>query len=136
MYVVCKRMFRIDMDQNFVLPQLLLFFRWLGVVIYWMYLFLVSIILLNMLIAQFTHTYDEEFEKARVSVTLHRAIVLYRIETSLIVKGLYKLILYVCKKKVPPLVRDIGLLHTVYSQLFHHEGFKNLLLPKIIVVFV
>ena len=56
----------------------LLFSRGLAAFLYLIFLFLVIVILLNLLIAQFTTSYEEELGKARVSVTLNRAKALSR----------------------------------------------------------
>ena len=53
-------------------------YRGLGAVIYLAFLFLVIVILLNLLIAQFTKSYEDEIGKARVSVILNRAKTLSR----------------------------------------------------------
>ena len=54
--------------------------RWFRVIIYWILIFTVIVILLNLLIAQFNHTYDEANDKAQVVVTLTRAKLLYQME--------------------------------------------------------
>ena len=59
----------------------LLSFRWLGVIIYWLLLFTVVVILLNILIAQFSHSYEEQRQRAQHSVTLTRARLIDRMET-------------------------------------------------------
>ena len=56
----------------------LLFSRGLAAFLYLIFLFLMIVILLNLLIAQFTTSYEEELGKARVSVTLNRAKALSR----------------------------------------------------------
>ena len=52
--------------------------RGLAAIIYIVFLFLVVAVLLNLLIAQFTRSYEEEIGRARVSVTLNRAKALSR----------------------------------------------------------
>ena len=79
--------------------------RWLGVILYWLYLFVVSIILLNLLIAQFSNTYGEELNKARISILLERAVVLHRIESAVWAWGLYLMAWHCCKRKIAQLVR-------------------------------
>jgi len=51
------------------------------VVYYMTFLFIVTVILLNLLIAQFTTSYEDVTEKAKVSVTLNRAKILANMET-------------------------------------------------------
>lgn len=51
-------------------------------IIYLSFLFVVAVILLNLLIAQFSKSYDEVTENARLSVTLDRARILVRLEKS------------------------------------------------------
>ena len=79
--------------------------RWLGVILYWLYLFVVSIILLNLLIAQFANTYGEELKRARISTLLERAVVLHRIESAMWAWGLYLMAWHCCKRKIAQLVR-------------------------------
>ena len=55
--------------------------RWLGVIIYWLFVFTVSVLLLSVLIAQFSHSYGELREKAHVAVTLTRARLLRRTDS-------------------------------------------------------
>ena len=100
---------------------------WLGVVVYWLFLFVVSIILLNLLIAQFSNTYDEELDKARISIQLERAVVLHRIESAVWVWGLYLMAWHCCKKKIAQLVRHTSC--TIMSEFslpnqgFYHKSF-------------
>ena len=60
-----------------------LFCRWFSALIYGVFLFVVTVILLNLLIAQFSKSYEEVNERARVSVALDRAKVLTRLQSSL-----------------------------------------------------
>lgn len=55
--------------------------RGISVVYYMTFLFIVTVILLNLLIAQFTTSYEDVTEKAKVSVTLNRAKILANMET-------------------------------------------------------
>ena len=59
------------------IPQ---FHRWLGVAIYWILIFTVTVILLTLLVAQFYHTYFETHGQAQCVVTLTRSKLLYRME--------------------------------------------------------
>ena len=54
--------------------------RWLGTLFYMTFLFVVAVILLNLLIAQFSNTYEDVTEKAKVSVTLNRTKILADME--------------------------------------------------------
>ena len=65
--------------------------RGLAGAIYIVFLFLVVVILLNLLIAQFTKSYDEEIGRARVSVTLNRAKALSRMWNPLWMKIIVRL---------------------------------------------
>ena len=51
-----------------------------------MFLFVVAVVLLNLLIAQYSKTCDDELENARVSLTLERALILTRQNASLWIK--------------------------------------------------
>ena len=61
-------------------PILTLHHRWLGTLFYMTFLFVVAVILLNLLIAQFSSTYEDVTEKAKVSVTLNRTKILADME--------------------------------------------------------
>ena len=61
-------------------PILTLHHRWLGTLFYMTFLFVVAVILLNLLIAQFSSTYEDVTEKAKVSVTLNRTKILAGME--------------------------------------------------------
>ena len=49
-------------------------------------MFVVAVILLNLLIAQFSKTYEEELDRARVSVTIERARILIKQQSFLWIK--------------------------------------------------
>lgn len=51
------------------------------------FLFVVAVILLNLLIAQFSKSYEEVTERARVSVALDRARILSRLQSSLWIRA-------------------------------------------------
>ena len=51
--------------------------------IYGIFLFIVAVVMLNLLIAQFTESYEEVTERARVSVTQNRAKILTTVQSSL-----------------------------------------------------
>ena len=51
-------------------------FRWFSVIIYIIFLFLVAVIMLNLLIAQFSKSYEEVTKSARKSITPDRAKIL------------------------------------------------------------
>ena len=63
--------------------------RWFSVVIYSVFLFVVAVIMLNLLIAQFSKSYEEVTESARVSVTQNRAKILTTLQSSLWVQLAY-----------------------------------------------
>lgn len=67
-----------------------LYFRWLGVIIYYLLIFIVGVILRSLLTAQFTTSYEEERGKARVLVTIIRTRLLLRMETFLWITPLQK----------------------------------------------
>ena len=62
-------------------------YRWFSVIIYMVFLFVVAVILLNLLIAQFSKSYEEVTERARVSVALDRARILSRLQSSLWIRA-------------------------------------------------
>jgi len=62
---------------------------------YMTFLFVVAVILLNLLIAQFSSTYDDVTEKAIVSVALNRAKILAGMETFVWKYLVYTVISYV-----------------------------------------
>ena len=51
--------------------------------IYGVFLFVVAVVMLNLLIAQFTESYEEVTERAKVSVTQNRAKILTTLQSSL-----------------------------------------------------
>ena len=51
--------------------------------IYGIFLFIVAVVMLNLLIAQFSKSYEEVTESARVSVTQNRAKILTALQSSL-----------------------------------------------------
>ena len=55
-------------------------FRWFSVIIYMVFLFLVAVIMLNLLIAQFSKSYEKISKTARQSVTPDRAKILVGLE--------------------------------------------------------
>ena len=55
---------------------------WLGVLIYWVFLFIVVVVLLNILIAQFSKSYEEESERAQINVILTRTKIILKMERS------------------------------------------------------
>ena len=55
---------------------------WLGVLIYWLFLFIVVVVLLNILIAQFSKSYEEETERAQINVILTRTQIIVKMEQS------------------------------------------------------
>ena len=59
-----------------------LYCSWLGVLIYWLFLFIVVVVLLNILIAQFSKSYEEETERAQINVILTRTDIILRMEQS------------------------------------------------------
>lgn len=66
--------------QNILHKFLPVHHRWLGTLFYMTFLFVVAVILLNLLIAQFSSTYEDVTEKAKVSVTLNRTKILAGME--------------------------------------------------------
>ena len=59
---------------------------WLGVLIYWLFLFIVVVVLLNILIAQFSKSYEEESERAQINVILTRTEIILKMEQSAITR--------------------------------------------------
>ena len=59
-------------------------YSWLGVLIYWLFLFIVVVVLLNILIAQFSKSYEEETERAQINVILNRTKIILHMEQSLL----------------------------------------------------
>ena len=57
--------------------------------IYSIFLFVVAVVMLNLLIAQFSKSYEEVTESARVSVTQSRAKILTALQSSLWLQLLY-----------------------------------------------
>ena len=57
-------------------------YSWLGVLIYWLFLFIVVVVLLNILIAQFSKSYEEETERAQINVILTRTKIILKMEQS------------------------------------------------------
>ena len=53
---------------------------WLGVLIYWLFLFIVVVVLLNILIAQFSKSYEEESERAQINVILTRTEIILKMD--------------------------------------------------------
>jgi len=68
-------------DVMFVIGKCLPNCSGVGMLFYMTFLFVVAVILLNLLIAQFTTSYEDVTEKAKVSVTLNRAKILANMET-------------------------------------------------------
>ena len=65
-------------------------YRWLGALIYMIFLFLVDVVLLTLLVAQMSNSYESVLKKAHVSVTWNRAKLLRRLWKSPWIKA------YVC----------------------------------------
>ena len=82
--LVCRR------DSTFYLNLC----RWLAVIIYWLLIFIVAIILLNILIAQFSQSYEEQRGVAHVSVTLTRTKLLHKMETALWTRPILKVYIF------------------------------------------
>ena len=57
--------------------------------IYSIFLFIVAVVMLNLLIAQFSKSYEEVTESARVSVTQNRAKILTTLQSSLWLQLIY-----------------------------------------------
>ena len=57
--------------------------RWFSVVIYIIFLFVVAVVMLNLLIAQFSKSFEELTESAVQSVTPNRAKILVKLQSSL-----------------------------------------------------
>ena len=57
--------------------------------IYGVFLFVVAVVMLNLLIAQFSKSYEDVTERARVSVTQTRAKILTTLQSSLWVQLIY-----------------------------------------------
>lgn len=55
-------------------------FRWLGVIVYLVFLFLVIVVLLNLLIAQMSDTYSSVQQDAQRSLAINRAWIVARVE--------------------------------------------------------
>ena len=55
--------------------------RWFGVIIYWLLIFTVAVVLRNILVAQFSHSYKEQTERAHICVAVIRAKLLHRMES-------------------------------------------------------
>ena len=53
--------------------------RWLSAIVYLVFLFLVVVVLLNLLIAQMSNSYESVLQKAHISVTWNRAKLLRRL---------------------------------------------------------
>ena len=87
-------------------------YRWLGVILYLLFLFVVTVVLLNVLIAQFNNSYQKEYQKAHVSVTLDRAVILSGLERSFWVLGLEFFIWCICRKK---LLFSVRKMHNCYG---------------------
>ena len=62
-------------------------YSWLGVLIYWLFLFIVVVVLLNILIAQFSKSYEEETERAHINVILTRTKIILKMEQSFLSLG-------------------------------------------------
>ena len=58
--------------------------------IYWLLLFIVGILLLNILIAQFNHSYDDEAGRARLNVIFTRTKLLHSMDKSYWAKHIRK----------------------------------------------
>ena len=59
---------------------------WLGILIYWLFLFIVVVVLLNILIAQFSKSYEEETERAQINVILTRTEIILKMEQSVLTR--------------------------------------------------
>ena len=57
---------------------------WLGVIIYLLLLFIVTVVLLNILIAQFSKSYEEETERAQINVIYNKIEIIQKQEKSLL----------------------------------------------------
>ena len=64
-------------------------YRWFSVMIYVVFLFVVAVIMLNLLIAQFSESYVEVTQSAKVSFTQNRAKILVALQSSLWVQLIY-----------------------------------------------
>ena len=58
-------------------------FRWLGVIIYGLFVFIVVVLLLSILIAQFNHSFEEQQERAAIAVALTRLRLLQNVNAHL-----------------------------------------------------
>ena len=54
--------------------------RWLGIIVYLVFLFLVIVVLLNLLIAQMSDTYSSVQQDAQRSLAINRAWIVARVE--------------------------------------------------------
>ena len=79
-FVLSPSISSLAFPQSTSFPILTLHQRWLGTLFYMTFLFVVAVILLNLLIAQFSSTYEDVTEKAKVSVTLNRTKILAGME--------------------------------------------------------
>ena len=75
---------------NYGKTFLLLLCSWLGVIIYWLLLFIVGILLLNILVVQFIHSYEDETGRAQLNVVLTRTRLLHSMEKSYWAKRIIK----------------------------------------------
>ena len=62
----------------------------LGIIIYWLLLFIVGILLLNILVVQFIHSYEDEAGRAQLNVVLTRTRLLHSMEKSYWAKRIIK----------------------------------------------
>jgi hypothetical protein len=67
-------------------------FNWLGILIYWLFLFIVVVVLLNILIAQFSKSYDEEKERAQINVIITRTEIILRMEQSALTRPCVRIV--------------------------------------------
>lgn len=63
---------------------------WLGVVIYLVVLFSVTVVLRNILVAQFSKSYKEMTERAQINVILTKTVIILKMEQSVVARHLVR----------------------------------------------
>ena len=79
-----------------------LVYSWLGILIYWLFLFIVVVVLLNILIAQFSKSYEEESERAQINVILTRTEIILKMEQSALTRPCVRVCLLVVALAILP----------------------------------
>ena len=101
-------------------------YSWLGVLIYWLFLFIVVVVLLNILIAQFSKSYEEETERAQINVILTRTEIIIKTEQSVIthhfvgvsIEAFQSLYFHALHRGWPNKLRSQAIPHTHYEVIF------------------